>query len=67
MKIIIDYEKCIGCGLCFMLCKKYFTLDDDGYCQLKKEKIQKEDLDSIKKIISACPTKVIKVKEEKYL
>jgi len=29
-KIIIEREKCIGCGNCEAVCPKYFKLIDDG-------------------------------------
>ncbi len=29
-KIILEREKCIGCGSCAVLCPKYFELINDG-------------------------------------
>lgn len=64
MKIILDYDKCIGCGLCFMLKSDVFTLDDDGYCKLKKTEITENDLPKVKEVINVCPTKVIELKKD---
>lgn len=37
-KIIIEREKCIGCGSCSALCPKYFEIIDDGKSYLKNGK-----------------------------
>ena len=34
-KIILECEKCIGCGSCQALCPKFFELDDKGKSSLK--------------------------------
>ena len=66
MKLEIDYEKCIGCGLCFYLYSKVFSIDDEGYSKIKNVKIEKEDLNKIKKVAAKCPTLAIKVEEKDY-
>jgi len=30
MKIILERDKCIGCGSCVAICPKYFELIEDG-------------------------------------
>lgn len=37
MKIQIDLEKCIGCGLCASMCADVFELGDDGKSRVKSE------------------------------
>lgn len=34
MKIILEREKCIGCGSCQALCPKYWEMGDDGKIEL---------------------------------
>lgn len=70
MKIILDRNKCIGCGTCAALCPRYFEMAEDGKSSLKgaksKPKPQTEEL-TIKKIDCAqdaadsCPVKAITV------
>ncbi|KKT26765.1 MAG: hypothetical protein UW11_C0006G0031 [Parcubacteria group bacterium GW2011_GWA2_43_9b] len=31
MKIIIERQKCIGCGSCVAVCDKYFEMADDRF------------------------------------
>lgn len=38
MKIILEREKCIGCGSCMALCPKYFEIIDDGKSSVKNAK-----------------------------
>ncbi len=34
-KIILEREKCIGCGSCIALCPKHFEIIDDGKSSIK--------------------------------
>lgn len=65
MKLVLDYDKCIGCGLCFMLKSDFFSLDDDGYCMLKKTEASSEEEIKIKEVICVCPTNAIKIEDDK--
>jgi len=38
MKVILEREKCIGCGSCAALCPKYFEIVNDGKSSIKKAK-----------------------------
>ena len=60
MKVRVDKDKCIGCGICPAVCEKVFTMDESGdkaeiiegvEYHLHKEKIQEA--------IDACPVDAI--------
>ena len=65
-KITLETEKCIGCGTCEALCKKYFELVD-GKSHLKGSKpnsegnqeLETEDIDCLGDAVSSCPVQVI--------
>ncbi len=63
MKIKINEESCIGCGLCASLCEEVFELEG-GKSKVK----QNADLDANKECIQEaannCPTKAISIEEE---
>ena len=69
MKVFIDREGCIGCGVCEALCPKLFKLLDDGKSGIV-EKYRKgslgegevrDDLSSCaKNARDSCPVEVIK-------
>jgi len=56
MKIIVDNEKCIGCGTCAALAPDTFSMD--GEKAIVSEEI-KDDKDTIQMIVDACPTQAI--------
>lgn len=66
-KVIVDKNKCIGCGACVGLVDQVFEFGDDGLAQVKQdvdfENMNKDLIDEVKDAIEGCPTEAIK--EEK--
>ena len=71
-KIILEREKCIGCGSCGVVCPKYFELIDDGKSHIKDsvkdEKTNNEELEVVKiecaeAAAEACPVQCIHVEK----
>lgn len=60
-KILLDKEKCIGCGACQSVCHKYFELDEDGKSKLKKEEVKESDINCVRETIKSCPVQCIKI------
>ena len=66
MCVKLDREKCIGCGSCVSLTdQKIFDFDDEGKAYVVSEKIEDEDLDTVKNAIDYCPTSAIYFESEK--
>lgn len=57
MKIIIDPDKCVGCGRCTEICPENFRLSEEG----KSQAIGDTVLDCAKKASDECPVEAIHV------
>lgn len=56
-KIVVDAQKCIGCGLCVSIAAKSFKMNDSFKCEALPDMTDKEEV--IKDAISSCPTSAI--------
>ncbi len=55
MKLRIDKDKCIGCGLCNAICPEIFIIENQKAKVLK----QKTDNKSLKEAVDSCPSQAI--------
>ena len=64
MKILIDKNNCIKCGLCVSICPEVFVLKEDG-AAVEGENAASEDdkelADKIKMAEKNCPVGAVKV------
>ncbi|HZI95561.1 MAG TPA: ferredoxin [Candidatus Paceibacterota bacterium] len=58
MKIKIDKQKCLGCGVCINLCPEVFELKD-GKSEIKEKVDLEKNKDCIKEAIYSCPVTAI--------
>lgn len=67
MKIILETEKCIGCGTCVALCDKVFALGEDNkaYVKPKPEEMNAEDEKCAQDAADACPVQCIHIENKK--
>lgn len=56
MKIKINRETCIGCGVCVALAPDYFQLDEEGKSVPKKEVVDEKDEEIVRTAAQSCPT-----------
>jgi len=59
-KILIDKEKCIGCGACSAILPDFFEIEG-GKARTKKSEIKENEKQKIKDAVSGCPVNAIKV------
>jgi len=61
MTVIVDKNKCIGCGLCVNIAPKVFELKD-GLSVVKDSNEDKKFPKETKEAAESCPVQAIKIK-----
>ena len=59
MKVYVDPELCISCGLCTSIAPEVFELGDDGFAEADNTQAE-ENRDEVEEAIDSCPTDAIK-------
>ena len=53
MKVSVNKETCIGCGVCASICPDVFEMDEEGKA---KALVEETDLECAKEAAESCPT-----------
>ncbi len=71
-KIILQREKCIGCGSCVVLCPKFWKMSEDGKSQLLNSKknpktgnweLEVKDIHCNQDAVDVCPVQIIHIEK----
>lgn len=68
MKIKVNKEKCLICGMCASIVPEVFEFNDEGFVEANNKNITEENKKEIKEAIENCPVGAIeedKKEEEK--
>jgi ferredoxin len=60
LKVTIDRDGCIGCGLCAATCPEVFRIAGDGLSEVYSSPSEKT-ADKVNEAAENCPVSVIKV------
>jgi ferredoxin len=71
MKIVYNFKKCVGCGLCVLSCPDIWAWGEDGQARFKKPTEVSEDQEvvlvegssGLDSVVSGCPVQAIKLEE----
>jgi ferredoxin len=61
MKVIVDFAKCSGLGICESMTPEFFEVDDEGKLVLLKEDITDDELQSVEEAVAGCPTEALRI------
>lgn len=61
MKILVDYDKCTGLGICESLAPDHFEVNDDGDLVLLEETVADDDLQAVEEACAGCPTEALRI------
>jgi len=72
MKIILEKDKCIGCGSCAVLCPDYFEMCENSKAALKESKknadnnfeLEITEIDCVNDAAEACPVQIIHINKK---
>ncbi|MTI96501.1 MAG: ferredoxin [Firmicutes bacterium] len=63
MKMYVDQDLCISCGVCIGICPDVFEWNDDEKAEVVVEEISEDLQEEAREAQEACPTEAILDKE----
>lgn len=60
MKVKIDREGCISCGMCVSICPDVFRIADDGFSEVYKNP-DESNSNLVQEAVDNCPVEVIHI------
>lgn len=58
-KLVVDQDKCIGCGTCVALAPEVFELNNEGKAKVRPQASSLKPQAKIKEVIESCPVQAI--------
>jgi ferredoxin len=62
MRVTVDEETCIGCGLCAEECPEVFEMNDDE-ARVKVDEVSEDVVESCKEAAENCPVEAIQMED----
>lgn len=64
MKILVDYNKCTGLGICESLAPDVFEVDETGTLVLLADETADDTLEGVREAVAGCPTEALRLVED---
>jgi ferredoxin len=61
MKVIVDFAKCTGLGICESIAPELFEVNDNGELVLLRADITDDELESVEEAVAGCPTEALRI------
>jgi ferredoxin len=62
MRVTVDEETCIGCGLCSETCPEVFEMNDDKV-RVKVDEVPENLAETCREAAENCPVEAIQIEE----
>ncbi len=62
MRVTVDEETCIGCGLCAETCPDVFEMNDDKV-RVKVDEVPENAVETCREAAENCPVEAIQIEE----
>jgi ferredoxin len=62
MRVTVDEDTCIGCGLCAEECSEVFEMNDDKV-RIKVDEVPEDVVESCKEAAENCPVEAIQMED----
>lgn len=59
MRVVVDWDRCIGSGMCTTIAPALFDLDDDGAMIVVKERPGPDEERSLADAVACCPVNAL--------
>ena len=63
MKVQVDAETCVGCGLCAETCPAVFEMNDEDVAEVKADPVPADAEDACREAAENCPVDAITIEE----
>ncbi len=63
MKVSVDREKCMGCGVCESICPEVFQMGDDNIAKVLQDPVPDSLEAAAREAAGSCPEEAIEVEE----
>jgi ferredoxin len=60
LKVYVDQDLCISCGLCIDICPAVFDWNDDGKADVIVDEVPADAEDDAREAMESCPSEAIK-------
>ncbi len=64
MRVIVDPDICLGCGVCESIAPDIFSLGDETYAVVLINPVPEQMRDVVEEAVAECPEEAISIEEE---
>ncbi|MBP2367640.1 ferredoxin [Pseudonocardia parietis] len=61
MRVVVDFDRCTGLGLCESLAPDFFEVQDDGSLELLRSEVNEAERAELQEAVRSCPTEALRL------